>query len=74
MHHGRLSTIVIDCYTDDLVAATKFWSHAPGKSIAQADQGCDGKYAELQTAADEHIITSAEGGSRQSHSPEHRSR
>ena len=56
MHHSRLSTLVIDCQVDDLATATAFWSQALGKPIAKPDQDGDGKYAELQTAADEPII------------------
>jgi len=56
MHHSRLSTIVIDCDTDDLDVATAFWSRALGKPVANSDQDGDGKYAELQTAADEPMI------------------
>jgi predicted enzyme related to lactoylglutathione lyase len=56
MHHSRLSTIVIDCNVDDLDIATAFWSHALGKPVASPDQDGDGRYAELQTAADEPII------------------
>lgn len=56
MHHSRLSTLVLDCGNDDLAVATRFWSQALGKPIASPDQDGDGKYAELQTAADEPII------------------
>jgi hypothetical protein len=56
MHHSRLSTIVIDCDVNDLDVATTFWSHALGKPVASPNQDGDGKYAELQTAADEPII------------------
>jgi hypothetical protein len=56
MHHSRLSTTVIDCDIDDLDVATVFWSHALGKPVANPDQDGDGRYAELQTAADEPII------------------
>jgi predicted enzyme related to lactoylglutathione lyase len=56
MHHSRLSTIVIDCHVDDLAGAIGFWSEALGKPVADADQDGDGKYAELQTAADEPLI------------------
>jgi predicted enzyme related to lactoylglutathione lyase len=56
MHHSRLSTLVIDCQVDDLATATAFWSQALGKPVADPDQDGDGKYAELQTAADEPII------------------
>jgi hypothetical protein len=56
MHHSRLSTIVIDCQVDELAPAADFWSQALGRPIASVDQDGDGKYAELQTAADEPII------------------
>jgi predicted enzyme related to lactoylglutathione lyase len=56
MHHSRLCTIVIDCQVDDIKTATDFWSRAFGKPVASFDQDGDGKYAELETAADEPII------------------
>lgn len=56
MHHSRLSTIVIDCRTDNLKPHAEFWSHALGKPIVSLDQDGDGKYAELATLADEPII------------------
>ncbi|MHB1059045.1 MAG: VOC family protein [Rhodanobacter sp.] len=56
MHHSRLSTLVIDCEVDDLAPAARFWSEALGKPLASVDQDGDGKYAELQTAADESVI------------------
>jgi predicted enzyme related to lactoylglutathione lyase len=56
MHHSRLSTLVIDCEVDDLAPAARFWSEALGKPLTSVDQDGDGKYAELQTAADEPII------------------
>lgn len=52
-HHSRLSNLVIDCKVDDLAEAAEFWSRALGKKIASPDQDGDGKYAELETAADE---------------------
>ncbi len=56
MHHSRLCTLVIDCQVDDLAPAAEFWSRALGKPIASVDQDGDGKYAELETGADEPII------------------
>ncbi len=56
MHHSRLCTIVIDCHVDELAPVAEFWSRALGKPIASVDQDGDGRYAELQTAADEPII------------------
>ena len=56
MHHSRFCAIVIDCHVDELAPVADFWSQALGKPIASVDQDGDGKYAELQTAADEPII------------------
>ena len=33
MHHSRLSTFVIDCRTDDLESATRFWTAALGRGV-----------------------------------------
>ena len=56
MHHSRLSTIVIDCDVPDLAASARFWSQALGKPIVSIANDGDGKYAELRTGPDEHII------------------
>lgn len=55
-HHSRLSTFVLDCKVDDLKASVEFWSKALGKPVASHDQDGDGKYAELEVAADEPIL------------------
>lgn len=55
-HHSRLSTFLLDCQVDDLTPHVEFWSQALGKSVATLDQDGDGKYAELQTDADEPIL------------------
>jgi predicted enzyme related to lactoylglutathione lyase len=56
MHRSRLSTIIIDCRTEDLDAAAGFWSRALGKPIDSRDVDADGRYAQLETANDEPII------------------
>jgi hypothetical protein len=56
MHHSRLCTLVIDCKVDDLAESTAFWSRALGKPVATPDSDGDGRYAELETAADEPMI------------------
>ncbi|MBS0557710.1 MAG: VOC family protein [Proteobacteria bacterium] len=56
MHKSRISAFVIDCQSDDLAAATAFWSAALGREVASADQDGDGKYAELKTDADEPFL------------------
>jgi predicted enzyme related to lactoylglutathione lyase len=49
-HRSRLSGFIIDCNTDDLDAATDFWSQVLGCSIADRDAG-DGE-AEYQMLGD----------------------
>lgn len=44
MHKSRLGVVVIDCKTDDLTAAARFWEAALGHSVAVDP---DGKYAQL---------------------------
>ena len=55
-HRSRLTSLVLDCRVDDLGDAVEFWSKALGKPVASLDQDGDGKYAELETAADEPMI------------------
>jgi predicted enzyme related to lactoylglutathione lyase len=49
-HRSRLAGFIIDCNTDDLDAAARFWSRALGVTIADADAG-DGT-AEYQMFGD----------------------
>ncbi|HSY06724.1 MAG TPA: VOC family protein [Steroidobacteraceae bacterium] len=52
MHKSRLAGFIIDCQTDDLAAATRFWSAAlgiPEKAGAEPDP----LYRTLDTAPDE---------------------
>lgn len=53
MHHSRLCSIIIDCRTDDLEAAARFWSQALGRPCRPDN---DAKYMDLQTADDEPIV------------------
>ena len=53
MHKSRLGTIVIDCRTDDLDSAARFWSAALGRRAeALADPGAS-SYRELEGPPDE---------------------
>jgi len=56
VHHSRITAYVLDCKVDDLAQASEFWSKALGRPIANADQDGDGRYAELQTDADEPFL------------------
>ena len=53
MHHSRLCSIVIDCKTDDLEAAARFWSQALGRPYKPDD---DSKYVDIETRDDEPIV------------------
>jgi hypothetical protein len=48
MHKSRLGDIVIDCHTDDLLAAAKFWSEALGCPLPSDAKSGD-KFIQLQT-------------------------
>ena len=37
MHRSKLSTVVIDCQTNDLTEATRFWSAALGRKVDAAE-------------------------------------
>ncbi|HKZ10348.1 MAG TPA: VOC family protein [Rhodanobacteraceae bacterium] len=53
MHHSRLCSIIIDCKTDDLEAAARFWSQALGRpQIPDSDP----KYVDIETRDDEPIV------------------
>ena len=51
MHKSRLAGFIIDCHTEDLEAATRFWSAALG--LAASPAAADPLYRLLQTAPDE---------------------
>lgn len=53
MHKSRLSSIIIDCRTDDLETAARFWSQALGRSYTPDD---DRKYMQIETGDDEPIV------------------
>ena len=47
MHHSKLGGLIIDCQTDDLDRAARFWSQALGYGILPADASEDTKYVGL---------------------------
>jgi predicted enzyme related to lactoylglutathione lyase len=55
-HHSGLVALVLDCQVASLAASLEFWSAALQRPIASADQDGDGKYAELQTTANEPFL------------------
>lgn len=52
MHKSRLSNIVIDCLTDDIDAAARFWSAAIGRTAEAAADPSD-PYRQLEGPPDE---------------------
>jgi len=55
MHHSRLSTVVIDCKTEDINAAAEFWSRALGRPAVVMADG-DDNYRDLTAAEDPLIL------------------
>ncbi|HEX5488085.1 MAG TPA: VOC family protein [Rhodanobacteraceae bacterium] len=56
MHHSRLCSLIIDCKTDDLESAARFWSHALGRPIREHADAGDSRYIGLATHDDEPVI------------------
>ena len=52
MHKSRLAGFIIDCQTEDLESATRFWSAALGLKVT-ASAAAEANYRALATAADE---------------------
>jgi hypothetical protein len=55
MHGSKLSTFVIDCKTDDLPAAARFWSAALRRELS-APQAGDSRYRDLVCAPAEPLL------------------
>jgi len=49
MHKSRLAGFIIDCQTEDLDAAARFWSAALGLRAASAAEAADALYRTLKT-------------------------
>ncbi|MGE0117849.1 MAG: VOC family protein [Dongiaceae bacterium] len=56
MHHSRLCTIVIDCRTEDLTEATKFWSNAIGRPVEASENPVEEKYVRLGSGKEDVIV------------------
>jgi catechol 2,3-dioxygenase-like lactoylglutathione lyase family enzyme len=57
MHHSRLSSLIIDCKTDDLETAARFWSAALGRPLRErVDDSAGDNYLPLATHDDEPVI------------------
>jgi Glyoxalase-like domain len=53
MHKSRLSTFVIDCRSEDLDAATRFWSAALGRPSKPSNEP---DYADLTASPEEPLL------------------
>ena len=53
MHRSRINGVLIDCKTDDVQAAARFWAEALGRPIDLAHPGTRGNYVMLKTPPDE---------------------
>lgn len=47
MHKSKLAGLIIDCQTDDLPAAARFWSEALGLPVDDSPGGQDARYVDL---------------------------
>ena len=53
MHRSRINGLLIDCKTDDIDAAARFWAEALGRPVDPGHPGSQGNYRMLETPPDE---------------------
>ena len=53
MHSSRINGLLIDCNTDDIDAAARFWAEALGRPVDPDHPGTRGNYRMLETPPDE---------------------
>jgi predicted enzyme related to lactoylglutathione lyase len=53
MHKSRLAGFIIDCHTEDLEVATRFWSAALGLMVRPPAGPAEARYRSLDTAPDQ---------------------
>jgi len=56
MHHSRLCAVLIDCKTDDVDEAARFWAEALGRPVDRGHSSSRGNYRMLETPPDEPIV------------------
>ncbi|HET7651296.1 MAG TPA: VOC family protein [Gammaproteobacteria bacterium] len=56
MHHSRLCAVIIDCKTDSIEEAGRFWSAALGRDINLEKSGNVAKYRALDTPPGDIIV------------------
>lgn len=56
MHHSRLCAVLIDCRTDNVDEAARFWGAALGRPVDPSHPASRGNYRMLETPTDEPIV------------------
>jgi len=56
MHRSRINGLLIDCRTDDVDAAARFWGEALGRAVDMNHPGSRGNYRMLETPPDEPCV------------------
>jgi predicted enzyme related to lactoylglutathione lyase len=56
MHRSRLCALLIDCRTDDIDEAARFWAAALGRPLDPEHPGTRGNYRMLETPPDEPLV------------------
>ena len=56
MHKSQLAGFIIDCQTDDLDAAARFWGAALGLESREFENPAESEYRSLQTSPDDYHI------------------
>jgi predicted enzyme related to lactoylglutathione lyase len=53
MHRSRITGLLIDCNTNDIDSAARFWAEALGRAVDPDHPGTRGDYRMLETPPDE---------------------
>ena len=53
MHRSRINGLLIDCNTNDIDSAARFWAEALGRAVDPDHPGTRGDYRMLETPSDE---------------------
>jgi hypothetical protein len=56
MHHSRLCAVIVDCKSDNVDSAAKFWGEALGRPVDLQHPGSRGNYRMLATPPGELIV------------------
>jgi predicted enzyme related to lactoylglutathione lyase len=56
MHRSRINGLLIDCRTDDIDAAARFWAEALGRALDPDHPGSRGNYRMLATRPGEYSV------------------